>query len=75
MAEKSDLLIDLLKGIDIKLNLILGKMIKLGDADIVIKDEIRKLYQSGADSKTISQILNIPTDHASQEISRLRKKN
>jgi len=73
MQEKSDVMIELLKGIDFKLSLILGKMIKTKDGGIVIKDEIRELFQFGADSKTIAQILGIPTDHASQEISRLKK--
>jgi len=74
MAEKPDvLMIDLLKGIDQKLSLILGRMIKSNKTDIVIKDEIKELYQSGLDAKTIAQILCIPKDHASQEISRLKK--
>jgi len=73
LADNPDKIVELLKGIDLKLSLILGRMIKYNDDDIVIKDEIKKLYQSGADSKTISQILGIPTDHASQEISRFKK--
>ena len=73
MADKSDTMIELLQGIDFKLSMILGKMIKSKDGDIVIKDEIRDLYKLGADSKTIAQILGIPTDHASQEISRFKK--
>jgi uncharacterized protein (UPF0335 family) len=73
MAEKPDMPIDLLKSIDLKLSLILGKMIKLNNEDMVIKDEIKELYQSGADSKIIAQILGISTDHASQEISRYKK--
>ena len=75
MAEKTDILIDLLKGIDLKLSLILGKLIKSGEKDIVIKDEIKELYQAGFDSKNVAQILGIPSDHASQEISRLKKLN
>jgi hypothetical protein len=75
MAEKPDILIDLLKGIDLKLSIILGKMIKLNKSDIVIKDEIKELYQSGVDSKTISQILGIPIKYATEEISRLKKKS
>jgi len=73
MQEKSEIMIELLKGIDYKLSLILGKMIKTKDSGIVIKDEIRELFQFGADSKTIAQILGISSDHASQEISRLKK--
>lgn len=73
MAEKPDILIDLLKGIDLKLCLILGNMIKLKDGDIVMKDKIKELYQYGLDSKTIAQVLGISTDYASQEISRFKK--
>jgi hypothetical protein len=73
MADKPDLLIELLNGIDFKLSLILWKMINAKDGDVVIKDEIKVLYKVGADSKTIAQILGIPTEHASQEISRHKK--
>ena len=73
ISDKPDVVIDLLKNIDLKLGLILGKMIRKNDSEIVVKDEIKELYKLGADSKTIAQILGISSDHASQEISRYKR--
>ena len=73
ISDNSDVVIDLLKNIDLKLGLILGKMIKKSDKEFIAKDEIKELYQLGADPKTIAQILGISTDHASQEISRYKR--
>ena len=73
ISEKPDVVIDLLKSIDLKLGLILGRMIRKNDSEIVVKDEIKEFYKLGADSKTIAQILGISTDHASQEISRYKR--
>jgi hypothetical protein len=69
---EDDNLITVLNEINLKLSLILGELLKAKD-DIVVKDTIISLYNSGLDPKNISQILNIPPPHASQEISRYKK--
>jgi len=57
----------------LKLNLILGEIIKSRNETFVIKDLTKYLYELGLDYKNISQILGITSTHASKEISMLKK--
>lgn len=73
MPEKDSEIVGLLRDVNLKLNLILGEIMKSRKENIVIKDAIKHLYEFGLDSKNIAQVLGIASTHASQEISRLKK--
>jgi hypothetical protein len=73
MSERKDEVIDLLEELNLKLNLILGEIIKSRNENFVIKDLTKHLFELGLDSKNISQILGITSVHASKEISILKK--
>jgi hypothetical protein len=73
MQEKKDEIIDLLKELNFKLNLILGEIVKTKNDGFAIKDMVKYLHEIGLDSKNVSQILGITSSHASKEISGLKK--
>jgi hypothetical protein len=73
MSEKKDDVIDLLREINLKLNLILGELIKSRNDSFVIKDLTKYLFELGLDPKNISQVLGITSTHASKEVSMLKK--
>jgi hypothetical protein len=73
MSEEKDEFINLLREINLKLNLILGEIMKSRNDSFVIKDLTKYLFELGLDSKNISQVLGITSTHASKEVSMLKK--
>ena len=68
-----DHVLETLKSINMKLNIIVAEMICNNNKDATTRDLVSKLYSMGMDSAGIAEILSISVGYASKEISILKK--